>query len=342
MHEALQLQAEACSRLGSVLYAELLGALADDYASGGITRSLLEGTSDRPVHDAVPLRLLGAIHRLALTGAAPGVARHFPTTGGAPDDSMVADCLAALGRHRTYVSGALSGQVQTNEVGRSIVPLVLARWLATIGVQSYAHLEFGASAGLNLNFVRYGADDGAVSMGDAESSVRFGPQWFAGPPPLPAAAATPSVVRGADPHPVDIGTADGRARLLSFIWPDQTERFARAQAALAIAVAHPTRVDRASADTWLAAELPQLRTTPTMVFHSIVWQYLGPAVQKSVQDTLADEGSQRAEDAPLVWARMEPAGAVADVRATVWREGRREDFALAEVGFHGHGLRWCD
>ncbi|MEY3691198.1 MAG: hypothetical protein RJB57_853, partial [Actinomycetota bacterium] len=72
------------------------------------------------------------------------------------------------------------------------------------------------------------------------------------------------------------------------------------------------------------------------------WQYLGPTVQNSVRDTLADEGSQRAEDAPLVWARMEPAGAVADVRAAVWREGRREDYLLAEVGFHGHGLSWCD
>lgn len=340
MHEALLQQGAACASLGSALYADLLGALADDYASGGTAHALLAGASERPVHDAVPLRLLGALHRLALTGAAPEAARHFPTAGGRRGETMVADCISVLANHAAYVSEALTQQVQTNEVGRSIVPLVLGRWLASIGVDSHAHLEIGASAGLNLNFARYCADDGAVTMGDPGSSVRFGPEWFAHPPHLPTGTSTPFVLRGADPHPVDVGTADGRARLLSFIWPDQVERFDRAREALAIAAANPPQVSRASADTWLAAELPHLHGSPTMVFHSIVWQYLGTAVQRSVRSTLADEGTRRSKDTPLIWARMEPAGPVADVRATVWRGGAPEEFLLAEVGFHGRHLDW--
>ena len=340
MHEALQLQAFACASLGSTLYADLIEGLSADYVAGGITRTLLPGASERPVHDAVPLRLLGALHRLALTGVAPGAARHFPTTGGTPGDSMVSDCLAVLTTHSAYVTTALAQQVQTNEVARSIVPLVLGRWLASIGVDTYAHLEVGASAGLNLNFARYGADDGAVRMGDPASAVLFGPEWFEGPPALPAASAVPFVVHGADPHPVDIATDEGRTRLLSFIWPDQTERFERARAALAIAAEHPPVVTRASADTWLARELPGLRTSATVVFHSIVWQYLGAAVQDAMRAVLDSEGSRRTTGAPLVWARMEPAGAVADVRATVWRGGAPEEHTLAEIGFHGRGLRW--
>lgn len=342
MHEALRLQGFACSSLGSGLYAELIQGLADDYVSGGITHGLLSGTSERPVHDAVPLRLLGALHRLALMGHTPEVARHFPTTGGTCGDTLVADCVSALGRHAPYVAEALTGQVQTNEVARSIVPLVLARWLTTLGVRNYAHLEIGASAGLNLNFARYSADDGAVVMGDPSSTVRFGPEWFDHPPALPADTAVPIAVHGADPHPVDIGTDEGRRRLLSFIWPDQTERFERAQAALEIALEHPVDVTRASADVWLARELPSRRGTPTMVFHSIVWQYLGTEVQDALRDTLATEGERATVSSPLVWARMEPAGRVADVRATVWRGGDPEEHVLAEIGFHGRDLNWRD
>ena len=139
---------------------------------------------------------------------------------------------------------------------------------------------------------------------------------------------------------MDIRTEAGRTRLLSFIWPDQTERFDRVRAALAVAETHRPQVSRASADAWLAAELPRLRSTPTMVFHSIVWQYLGAAVQDSMRATLDDEGSRRSRDAPLVWARMEPAGSVADVRATVWRGDAPEEYVLAEIGYHGRDLRW--
>ncbi|MFM8553165.1 MAG: DUF2332 domain-containing protein [Acidimicrobiales bacterium] len=340
MHEALQLQSVGCASLGSTLYSDLIEGLAADYVAGGITRTLLEGASDRPVHDATPLRLLGALHRLALTGAEPGVARHFPTTGGVRGEDLVADCLSALARHCAYVRTALSEQVQTNEVARSIVPLVLGRWLASLGVGTYTHLEVGASAGLNLNFTHYCADDGGVVMGEPASAVRFGSEWFAHIPSLPPAASVPSAVRGADPHPVDIRTEAGRIRLLSFIWPDQTERFDRVRAALTVAETHRPQVSRASADAWLAAVLPRLRSTPTMVFHSIVWQYLGATVQDSMRATLDDEGSRRSKDAPLVWARMEPAGSVADVRATVWRGDAPEEYVLAEIGYHGRDLRW--
>ena len=43
-------------------------------------------------------------------------------------------------------------------------------------------------------------------------------------------------------------------------------------------------------------------------------------------------------DAPLAWLRMEPAGAVADVRLTSWPGGHEE--TLATAGFQGGDIRW--
>ena len=41
-------QAGACERLGSPMYAELLGRLADDLEAGGVTRTVLTGHEDDP------------------------------------------------------------------------------------------------------------------------------------------------------------------------------------------------------------------------------------------------------------------------------------------------------
>ena len=65
---ALRTQSTACEALGSYMYRDLFTALADDYEDGGRTYAILAGRSDRPVHDAIPLRLAGAIHKVVLEG----------------------------------------------------------------------------------------------------------------------------------------------------------------------------------------------------------------------------------------------------------------------------------
>ena len=65
---AFDLQAAQAERIGSPLYARLLEGLFADYNANGVTAELLEGVSDRPVHDALPLRYLATAHHLALRG----------------------------------------------------------------------------------------------------------------------------------------------------------------------------------------------------------------------------------------------------------------------------------
>jgi hypothetical protein len=322
------------------MYARLFAELADDYEWGGRTYALLAGRSDRPIHDALPLRLAGAIHRVVLRGDDPRLAAHYPTAGGSPGDDFPADFIGYMREHLAEVEDGLASQVQTNEVGRSVVPLTISHWMTSHGITEYEHLEIGASAGLNLNFDRYYAGVRTLRMGDPGSPLRFGGDWFDGMPSVPRTAARVVRRRGVDTSPIDVSDPAQRLRLLSFVWPDQKQRFERIGTALDIAAVHVPQVDTGSADDWVAARLAGRRDCATVVFHSIVWQYLGRQVQDRLRRTLEEAGTATTGSPPLLWVRMEPAGAVADVRVTMWARGERSEHRLAEIGYHGQQMRW--
>lgn len=341
---ALAQQAHACRSLGSTQYGDLLDALVVDTESGGFIGRLLAERSERPVHDALPLRLLGVVHRIALRGDAPVLAARYPSCGGDGSPIPVAEFAATVDAHRDEIDVALGQQVQTNEVGRSVVPLALVHWLTVLGIEHVDWMEIGASAGLNLHFERYGATTSRGSLGDPSSPVRFDASWFASSgfdsgPPVTTRPVVCERRRGCDLFPLDVHDDDDARRLLSFVWPDQRERFARLRAALSIARASDLTVERSSADQFLASALNDDPSRPRVVFHSIVWQYLSADVRNGVREAIASAPASRS--APVVWARMEPAGPVADVRVTVHDGGREPvERRLAEVGYHGQGLRW--
>lgn len=336
VRESLEIQAVACRRLGSLQYADLLDAMVLDHDRGGPIASLLSGRTDRPVHDALPLRLLGALHRAALDGRAPELAARFPSCGG---DGRVIDLAAVhdvIDRLRSYVDDALGRGVQTNEVGRSLCHLAVANWLPSIGVDEFDWWEVGASAGLNLSFDQYAADTGQGVLGRNGSPLTFPSSMFAVAPPVGTAARCASR-RGCDPDPIDLDR--DAIRLESFVWPDQSERRARLLSAIAITRPLHHRVDRASADDWIAARLAEPSDHPAVIFHSIVWQYMAPEVQVRFRDAISEAGREGRE---LVWARMEPAGPIADLRADVWSKGAVSRHHLADVGYHGQNFDWLE
>lgn len=341
MLRALTHQAVQCERLGSPMYSRLFQDLANDYADNGRTYAMLAGRSHRPIHDAIPLRLAAAIHRIVLDGKDDRIGRHYPSVGGTPGKDYSADFIAYMRDHIEEIDSALTEQVQTNEIGRSVVPLVLTHWLTNFGIRSCDFLELGASAGLNMNFDHYYASYESLRMGDATSKVRFMGDWFADSPDVPKKSALIHTRRGVDISPLDIRNNEERTRLLSFIWPDQKKRFQRTTDAIAIAQKFPVVIDQQSADVWLAHQLPQHLDQPTIVFHSIVWQYLGRDVQNHMRTTLQHNGSQRTPETPLIWARMEPAGETADVRVTMW-DGTEppQEYLLCEIGYHGQNMKW--
>ena len=96
MRGALVLQARSCASLGSPMYAAVLDGLVADFDRRGITWQLLDGRTERPVHDAVPLRLLAAVHRIVLRGDAPALAARFPSAGGDGTAVPIDDVLRVL------------------------------------------------------------------------------------------------------------------------------------------------------------------------------------------------------------------------------------------------------
>lgn len=340
--ESIERQAVSCDHIGSPLYGSLMRGFAADYRSSGITRELLEHASERPQHDGIPLRYIATGHRLALAGAAPQLARHFPSCGGAWDGSdITADFLDAVAAHRHDFVVGLTHQVQTNEVGRA-VPLVcgLAHVQQRFGLPMRL-LELGASAGLLSRAPWYRIDTGSSACGPEDSPVRFGSDWFATPPAQLPVRLDVCDQAAVDLSPIDVATNDGRLAIQSFVWPDQLERIERLRAALIVADAHPMHVERADAGAWLSrhVEAPLPAHTATVVFHTIVWQYLPAATRDHLRRTLTSAAAHATVQNPLCWLRMEPATPThADLRLTVWPSGA--EIHLADVGYHGHGLEW--
>jgi hypothetical protein len=126
---------------------------------------------------------------------------------------------------------------------------------------------------------------------------------------------------------------------MSYLWPDQPERFARLDAAIDVARRVPAVVDQADAPDWIADRLG--RPAPglaTVVVHSIVLQYLSRAARERFRGAVSTAGARATDDAPVAWLRMEPGGDRADVRLTTWPGG--EDRLVATAGYHGRPVWW--
>lgn len=341
MTACLEFQARSCAHIGSPLYATLFAGLATDHAAGGITATLLDGVSEQPAHDAVALRYVAAVHALALRGEAPHLAERYPSCGGSWDGSdITADFLGVVHSHRSAVEHGVRHRVQTNEVGRAVVVHSAMQWLAAHTQRPLRTVEVGASAGLLSHWMHFHYDSGESTWGDPNSALRFDASWYRRPP---TRFHDLEVVerRASDVAPIDLTTEDGRVRMLSFLWPDQTGRITRLRAATDVALRHPLSVERGDAGEWVAAVLggPAPQGVTTVITHTIVWQYLPAPTRAALRAALADAAGRATPDAPLAWLRMEPATAEhADVRATVWPGG--QEHHLADVGYHGAGVEW--
>ncbi|WP_312039049.1 DUF2332 family protein, partial [Mycobacterium avium] len=81
----LRAQGSFCASSGSPMYGDLFELVASDVEAGGVFADILSGHRDAPSRDAIPLRLLGGLHRLVLDGRAGSLRRWYPSTGGSWD-----------------------------------------------------------------------------------------------------------------------------------------------------------------------------------------------------------------------------------------------------------------
>jgi hypothetical protein len=305
----LETQAEHCLPSSPLTHRLLLDAAAD-LRAGGVVAEVLAGHEDDTAGSAPGLRLAAALHRLALLRLAPRYALLLPTTGGTSRPELLWPAAAdALHEHRDTVRAWVSATaVQTNEVGRGGPQwggLQVAAQRAGLPVRL---LEVGASAGLNLRPDRLGLalDDGTV-LGDAASPLRLAPGWTGRPPARLDVALRVAARSGCDPDPVDVGTPEGRAHLGSFVWADDLVRWERLRAGFALAASLPVAVQRAPASAFLARELAAPAPgVLTVVWHSVVVQYLAPDELARVRGVLRAAGGRATAAAPLAVLGLEP------------------------------------
>lgn len=337
----LRTQQTACRELGSPLYDHLLGHAVVDLDAGGVVWRVLEGREGDPGQSAVALRLLGAVHRLVLTGRAPALAGYYPSAGADPRTGWRGAWEAFRGtleEHLSEVRAELERGVQTNEVGRAGA---LVGGFLTVAAETglpLRVLEVGASAGLNLRWDHFSYGVGERRWGPAGSPVQLGDPYIEGAPPFDVEAVVVER-RGCDPHPLDPTTDEGRIALMSYAWPDMTLRYQHLRGAFELARAVPVTLDRSEAAPWVTAQLAEPRPgMATVVYHSVVMQYLDEAGRAAFRAAL-DEAAARATDAaPLAWLRFEPARRTFEVTLTTWPGGAER--LIAESGAHGRPVRW--
>jgi hypothetical protein len=147
---------------------------------------------------------------------------------------------------------------------------------------------------------------------------------------------------GCDRRPIDPLTDDGRLVLRSFVWPDQHTRLAMLDAAIEVAARVSARVEQADAAEWVEARLAERHTgVATVVFQSIVWQYLPASTRARMVAAVSRAGTRATAAAPLAWLRMEPGAdpaKAAELRLRLWPG--IGDHVIATTGYHGRPVRY--
>ena len=341
LEDRFRLQAGQCRETGSALTATLLEGAADELDAPGPVRDLLGPLADDPPGSVPSLRFAGALHRLVLERRAPGLALHYPSVGGTAGTAGLWDAAREVVRTEPDLPELVRRPVQTNEVGRAAALYGGLQHVTAESGLPVRLLEVGASAGLLLRVDAYAYEVGGRVLGAADSAVRLREPWTGPPPP----AALPHLVErlGCDPAPLDPGSTADRLTLTSYVWADQRERLERLRGAFEVADRVPARVERLSASVFLARELARpVPGVATVVWHSLVWQYLGRDERALCEQVLAEAGSRATADAPLHRLSLEPDPSDPHVRFPVdlvsWPGGARR--TLAQALGHGPPVRW--
>ena len=332
----------ATTRRRAPLYASISARIAD-------APLLLDLMLAAPEPARVPVNLFAAVHDLLLADRSDRLARYYPNLTREPDGGdPMPEFLAFCSARAPLIQASLATRFpQTNEIGRSA--LFLAGF-DRLEPGPKAHLDLGASAGLNLlvDKLAYRDSDGGT-LGDSE--VVLDCRLRGGPGRLAANLPEIGARLGLDIAPVDPTDAAGLRWLKACVWPDQADRFRRLEAAIDLRARHRVEVWRGDIVDDLAAAVDAVvGGGHPVVTTSWVLCYLERDRQLAWLAEMERLGS--GTDLSWVWAEapsrvgvLPVAPQLADSESTIlgltrWRHGVRTDTTLARCHQHGYWLHW--
>ena len=300
-------QARWCAKLGSPFTSALCQVIGEEIDRDTAVGRRVLGHSGPPdaLGDALPLRLAGALHALVRAGDVEALAALYPPNPMPAASDLWREVDEILRTHEATLQAWLEQPPQTNEVARSTLLMaglcvVVEQWDLPVRL-----FELGASAGLNMQLDRYGYRYGDAAFGPGDSGLVFTPDWQGKPPPR----ADVKIIsrRGVDINPLNAGRTEERDRLMAYVWPDQRERMARMEAALAIASEDPPTVDRGDAAAWLEQMIAgdAKPGSVRVVMHSIAEQYFPAETRDHIAATMSAAGAKATPETPLCWLRFE-------------------------------------
>jgi hypothetical protein len=338
--EGIKVQAEHCRRNDAPVTARIVEAQLALMEGNTRCGQRIANWPGLPLEDAMPLRLAGGFHHLLLTGDDDRLipVYHSEITDQAEVDMIVC---AVTADHDARLLPWLDGPPQTNEAGRSASFMAGLLWLADKVTCRFELNELGASAGINTMMDRYHYDLGGVTAGPANSPMQIKPDWRGAPPPQ--ADVEIVGISGCDQEPVDLSDAAAALRVKSYVWPENSERLKRMDAAIALAAEKRPDVVQADALDWVLQRLsaPQADGVTRVINHSIVWQYIPESRRQAISEAMEVAGERATPERPLAWMMLETNRATFKHELSIkYWPGPDPWQLLAEAQAHGAWVEW--
>ena len=324
--------------LDSPMYAELAaGVAADD--------ELLALAAQRQRGQPAPNMLFGAVQYLLLQGVEHPLAADYPILRGPepPPGRAFPRFRAFCLEHRERVADLIASRRTQTQVVRRCTCLLPAFGLVHREARApLALIDVGASAGLNLNFDRYGyryLREGTEVLRWGRGAARVELEAdLRGPGMLPEPAQELPVASrdGIDLNPIDLADPDELLWLRALIWPEHVERHGQLVDAAAELDGSPIRLHRGDASRDLAHLLERVPDETALVVYSTIAMYQIPREgRRRIRAALEAQSQERP-----VWQVALEGAHPPSLTLTRYRSGAGETELLARASPHGWWIEW--
>jgi hypothetical protein len=349
----------------------LYAALAEQVSDDARLLEVFEAAGDRQVALS-----FAVVHRVLADHADDPLAAYYASFGGdrAPDAELAKIFESFVLEHRARIEALLAtGDSQSNEPLRAAQLRPAFGWAQAGLGRPLGLIEVGTSAGLLLHPDRYGYeyvfDDGSVlerppAAGDDQRDTFPAPVLRC---PIRGTATTKTLVPllskdlrvssrvGLDLNPLNPADAETKAWLRAQVWPEEADRRARLDAALAMAARFPARLRKGDALDILPAAVGMV-SAPAVpcVFVSNTLAHFDTASRTAFVELIRALGSR--QDLVLIMKEPDSVGLslftsrpaaepstppVETLGAVLYQAGRERCFALGTAGPHGAWLDWA-